>query len=235
MARRPAIEGLTPLTRPGPLRTVVLDSLRELIISRTLQPGQHLVESELAERLDVSRGPVREALQALQTSGWVELKPGRGAFVRSPDAIEVDEVFAVRAALEGEAAGLAAQHATASDVAHLRELSAIGRAAVDDADEAAVVAANSRLHRYVADLSGIALLTRYIEDLDLRVRWFYKPVVRTRGHSSWDEHDLLIDALAAQDQERAATLMRWHTDQTRVAYRQMSEPPEEPVATTGED
>lgn len=228
--RRTAQEGyadLVPLTRPGPLRTAVLDSLRELIIARTLAPGQHLVEAELAERLDVSRGPVREALQGLQALGWVELRPGRGAFVRDPTPPEVDEVFAVRAALEGEAAGLAAARAGRDDVAAMREICDRGRAAVAAEDEAAVVSANSELHRRIADLSGIRLLTVYIEDLDLRVRWFYKPVVRTRGTDSWDEHDRLIDAIAARDAEQATTTMRLHTDRTRVAYRAM--------AVTGEE
>ena len=77
-------DDVEPLRRPGPLRQGVQEALRELIISRTLAPGQHLVESELADRLDVSRGPVREALQALHARGWVDMRPGRGAFVHEP-------------------------------------------------------------------------------------------------------------------------------------------------------
>ena len=222
MARRSTQDGiaeLVPLTRPGPLRTAVLDSLRELIVSRTLAPGQHLVETDLADRLDVSRGPVREALQGLQSLGWVELRPGRGAFVRSPTAEEVDQVFVVRAALEGEAAGLAALHATGEDVSFLRRICDQGRVAVEAGNEAAVVAANSQLHLRIAELSGVGLLRGYIEDFDLRVRWIYRPLVRTRGLDSWDEHDRLLDALEAHDQEQASATMRWHTDRTREAYR----------------
>lgn len=216
------LDDVGPLQRPGPLRMQVQETLRELIIARTLRPGQHLVELELAERLSVSRGPVREAFQALHVQGWVELRPGRGAFVRQPTPEEADQVFAVRAALEGEAAGLAAERVGAADLAELKEINGSGRRAVLAGEEAAVVAANSKLHRAVADLAGVALLCDFIDHLDLRVRWFYRPVVSTRGLDSWDEHDRLIDALEAHDREEAARVMRWHTEQTRAAYRTMS-------------
>jgi DNA-binding GntR family transcriptional regulator len=216
-----SFEGLVPVDRPGPLRHRVQETLRELIIARALPPGQHLVESELADRLDVSRGPVREALQALHSQGWVQLRPGRGAFVHEPSADEVDQVFAVRAALESEAAGLAAERIGAEDLAELRDICAGGRAAVAAGDSGEVVAANSALHRRIARLSGVDLLCGYIESLDLRVRWFYLPVARTRGLDSWDEHDQLLGALDAHDRDRAAALMRWHTEQTRQAYREM--------------
>src|SRR4051812_39039814 len=67
--------------RPAPLRQAVYEALVELIVNRTLMPGQHLVEVELAEYLGVSRQPVREELQRLQTEGWVDLRPAQGAFV----------------------------------------------------------------------------------------------------------------------------------------------------------
>ena len=226
MARRRAagesLDALGPLDRPSPLRHRVQDALRELIIARTLPPGEHLVESALADRLDVSRGPVREALQALHSQGWVELRPSRGAFVHQPSAQEVDEVFAVRTALESEAAGLAAERIGPADLVALREICGWGREAVAAGDEAAVVSANSALHRRIAELSGNGLLSEYIGSLDQRVRWHYRPIVRDRGPDSWDEHDLLLAALEAHDCDEAARVMRWHTERTRDAYRAMS-------------
>lgn len=221
------VEQLGPLRRPGPLRHEVEDRLRELIIGRTLAPGQHLVETDLAARLGVSRGPVREALQSLHREGWVELRPGRGAFVHRPGEREVDEVFAVRAALESEACGLAAARMRRTDLRELRTICRTGRKAVAEGDAATVVTANSALHRRIAALSGVELLGRYIDSLDQRVRWFYRPLVRSRGFASWDEHEQLIAALAARDCAEAARVMRWHTEQTRHAYRAMvTEEPE---------
>lgn len=210
-------QAMTPVARPVPLRHQVQEALRSLIVSGVLAPAQHLVEAEVADRLGVSRGPVREALQALQAEGWVELRPGRGAFVHAPTVEEVGEVFGVRAALESEAAALASCAVTADDVAELREVSARGRAAVLRGEYDLVVATNSELHRRIAEHAGNAMLCRLIASLDDRIRWYLRPVVRNRGESSWDEHDGLIDALAAHDADAARELMRQHTERTRQA------------------
>lgn len=102
-------QGAVPkLERPGPLREQVYEALLELITTRALQPGQHLVESELAGHLGVSRQPVREALQRLNTEGWVDLRPAQGAFVHEPTEDEADQLLTVRTLLEAEAARLAA-------------------------------------------------------------------------------------------------------------------------------
>lgn len=210
-------QAMTPVSRPGPLRHLVEETLRELIVSGALAPGQHLVELEVADRLQVSRGPVREAFQALHGQGWVDLRPGRGAFVHAPTVEEVDELFGVRAALEGEAAALAAKAICAERLAELEEISARGRAAVLGHEYDRVVATNSELHRRIAELAGNVLLCQMIASLDGRIRWYLRPVVHNRGIASWDEHDALIAALADHDAERARQLMREHTGRTRQA------------------
>ena len=105
--------GRPPLERPAPLRQAVYDMLVEMIITRELQPGQHLVEHELAAQLGVSRQPVREALQRLHSDGWVDLRPALGAFVHIPTDAEADQLLAVRTLLEAESARLAAKAACA--------------------------------------------------------------------------------------------------------------------------
>jgi DNA-binding GntR family transcriptional regulator len=215
----PTLDGVVRLNRPAPLRQRVQEQLRELIVARALAPGDHLVEGELAERLGVSRGPVREALQALHREGWVDLHSGRGAFVHKPSDSEVDEIFAVRAALESEAAALAAARIGGTEMQHLRDLCARGKNAVNDGDDSAAVAANSQFHASIAQYSGVRLLAEYIETLDLRVRWLYKPLVAVRKMDSWTEHDEIVEALAANDTNNAATLMRAHSERTRAAYR----------------
>jgi DNA-binding GntR family transcriptional regulator len=115
-----------PLSHAPPLRQRVYEALEELIIYGAFTPGQHLVETELAKRLGVSRNPVREALQLLSTDGWVDLRPRHGAFVHVPTDEEVDEVFDVRRALEVKSARLAAEKATPDSVASLRERLRVG-------------------------------------------------------------------------------------------------------------
>jgi DNA-binding transcriptional regulator YhcF (GntR family) len=110
------------IARPVPLRQSVYEAILDMIVERTLRPGQHLVENELAVMLGVSRQPVREALQWLKNDGWVDLRPGHGAFVHAPSVEEADQLLAVRALLETESARLAATHATDEDIKQLREV-----------------------------------------------------------------------------------------------------------------
>lgn len=214
-------QGAVPkLERPGPLRDRVYEALLELITTRALQPGQHLVESELAGHLGVSRQPVREALQRLNTEGWVDLRPAQGAFVHEPTEEEADQLLTVRTLLEGEAARLAAANADSAGIAALDELCAQGRLAVAEDDVDAAVVLNARFHAKIMELAGNAVLAELAAQVDRRVRWYYTPVARRRGQKSWAEHAELITAIMAGDQQEAARLMREHTEHTRKSYHE---------------
>ncbi|MDT0547861.1 MULTISPECIES: GntR family transcriptional regulator [Streptomyces] len=221
MLSRGLPQGAVPkLERPGPLRERVYEALLELITTRALRPGQHLVESELAGHLGVSRQPVREALQRLNTEGWVDLRPAQGAFVHEPTEDEADQLLTVRTLLEAEAARLAAASAGPSGVEALEELCAKGERAVlaDDVDGA--VAANAEFHAKVMELAGNAVLAELAAQVDRRVRWYYTPVARQRGKQSWIEHRELIAAISGGDERRATDVMRAHTEHTRRTYHE---------------
>ncbi|MEU8475795.1 GntR family transcriptional regulator [Streptomyces hygroscopicus] len=208
------------LERPGPLRERVYEALLELITTRALRPGQHLVESELAGHLGVSRQPVREALQRLNTEGWVDLRPAQGAFVHEPTEEEADQLLTVRTLLEAEAARLAAASADEAGIAALEELCAKGERAVLDDDVDGAVAANAAFHAEVMRLAGNAVLSELAAQVDRRVRWYYTPVARQRGKQSWIEHRELIAAITAGDEQRATAVMRAHTEHTRRTYHE---------------
>ncbi|WP_163507418.1 GntR family transcriptional regulator [Fodinicola acaciae] len=206
--------------RPAPLRQAVYDALIELIVNQTLKPGQHLVELELAEYLGVSRQPVREALQRLQTEGWVDLRPAQGAFVHTPTDEEADQLLSVRSVLETHSAQLAASHATPDDVKQLWELQQVGLDALAAADTEGLVAANANLHAFITSLSGNKVLAEMIATVDRRVRWYYTPIARPRGKDAWTEHADLIKAIAAGDAESASRIMHQHAERTRQAYHE---------------
>lgn len=218
------------IDRPVPLRERVYQAMQDLIISRRLAPGQHLVESELAEILGVSRQPVREALQWLANEGWVDLRPGYGAFVHAPTHAEADQLLAVRTLLEAEAARLAALHASPEGVDRLRELCKQGIDAVAADDIDGMVAANAAFHRCVTELSGNKVLLDFATQVDRRVQWYYTPVARQRGKRSWQEHTKLINAIGSRDGELAAQIMREHTDRTRQTYLDLRDKDGEPPA-----
>jgi len=212
-------QGAVPkLERPGPLRDRVYEALLELITTRALQPGQHLVESELAGHLGVSRQPVREALQRLNTEGWVDLRPAQGAFVHEPTEEEADQLLTVRTLLEAEAARLAAANADKAGIAVLNELLAEGMKAVAADDVDAAVTLNARFHSKIMELAGNAVLSELAAQVDRRVRWYYTPIARQRGNQSWIEHRDLIAAIVDRNEQRATELMREHTEHTRRSY-----------------
>ncbi|MGW7463437.1 GntR family transcriptional regulator [Streptomyces xantholiticus] len=218
-------QGTVPkLERPGPLRERVYEALLELITTRALRPGQHLAESELAGHLGVSRQPVREALQRLNTEGWVDLRPAQGAFVHEPTEGEADQLLSVRTLLEAEAARLAAANAGKAGIAALEELCAKGEQAVADDDVDLAVATNAAFHAKVMELAGNLVLADLAGQVDRRVRWYHTPVARQRGHQSWIEHRELITAISARDEKRATEIMRAHTEHTRKTSHQREQP-----------
>ncbi|HEX3922449.1 MAG TPA: GntR family transcriptional regulator [Streptosporangiaceae bacterium] len=216
--RDAAFGPIRPVERPVPLRQSVYEALVELVVGGGLKPGQHLVESELARQLGVSRQPVREALHRLEAEGWIDLRPSQGAFVHVPTDQEVDQLLDVRELLEGATARLAARAATPEAVAALRETWQQGVNAVESGDVARTVAANNDFHAAVAGVAGNTVLAQLSEIVGRRVRWYYRQVAPTRGHESWAEHAELLAAIEAGDENLAAALARTHTERTRSAY-----------------
>ncbi|MGH3152179.1 MAG: GntR family transcriptional regulator [Streptosporangiaceae bacterium] len=210
---------IRPLPRPVPLRQSVYDALIDLIVGGELPSGQHMVETDLARQLGVSRQPIREALHRMEAEGWVDLRPSQGAFVHVPTEQEVDELLNVRALLETETARLAATSAPGPDkLARLREICREGQAAAEAGEYGTAVAANNTFHAEIAAIGGNSVLAELADIVGRRAQWYYRMVAPTRGHGSWEEHAEMIDALQAGDADRAQSLARRHTERTRQAY-----------------
>jgi DNA-binding GntR family transcriptional regulator len=205
-----------------PLRQSVYDALIDLIVGGELPPGQHMVETDLARQLGVSRQPIREALHRMEAEGWVDLRPSQGAFVHVPTNAEVDNLLDVRALLEAETARLAAavpaSAIKAAQLVRLRELCAEGQDAAEANDFATAVAVNNAFHAEIADISGNTVLAELAHIVGRRVQWYYRMVAPERGHGSWDEHRELIGAIEAGDPGLAQDVARNHTERTREAY-----------------
>ena len=217
---RPAGEAgpIRPVERPVPLRQSVYEALVELVVEGRLRPGQHLVETELARQLGVSRQPVREALHRLEAEGWVDLRPNQGAFVHVPTDQEVDELLDVRELLEVETARLAARAPAAGQLARLRVICHEGEAAVEAGDILRFVAVNNEFHAELARVAGNAVLAELAAIVGRRVRWYYRLVAPLRGHESCAEHLDMVEAIEAGDAARASAIARKHTERTRTAY-----------------
>jgi DNA-binding GntR family transcriptional regulator len=209
--------------KQGPLRQQVYKAVEDLIIYGELPAGQHLVESHLAQRLGVSRIPVREALHLLHRDGWIDLRPGQGAFVHQPTVEEADEAFTIRTLLEVESARLAAVHASEESIWDLRETLKAGDKALAEEDDRELVRLNAEFHGRISQAAGNRILTEMIARLDKRIRWYFAPVVKSRGVASWKEHAEMLRAIEAKDPESAAEEMRIHADATKAAFHAQSE------------
>jgi DNA-binding GntR family transcriptional regulator len=172
-----------------------------------------LDERGLAERLGISRTPVREALFRLEQEGFVETRPRRGVFVRRHSCEEILEMITVWAALESMAARLACLHATDAEIAGLREIAAHytrdeARANISEYSEA-----NIAFHRTVLALSRCARLVATAEGLFEHLKPVRRRALadRARAGRSVVDHMDIIRAIEAREAERAETLVREHT------------------------
>jgi len=181
----------------------------EAIDSGIYRPGDRLVESELAERLGVSRTPVREALQRLETQSMLA-RDGRSLIVASLDHNQLAELYIVRAELEGLAARLAARHATPEEIHVLRGMVEEDRAVVDDPQ--ALSRSNRRFHRQI----HLASHNRYlVQQLDLVHRSMAllastSLAAEGRGKAALAEHDAIVKAIEAGDADAAHLALKAH-------------------------
>ncbi len=173
------------------------------------KPGDRLVESDLADRFGVSRTPIREALQRLETQSLLE-RDGRSLIVASLDHNQMSELYVVRRELEGLAASLAARHATDEEIRVLRDLVAEDDALVDD--PAALARANRRFHHQI----HLASHNRYlVQQLDLVHRTMALMATTSlaetgRGEIAQSEHARIVAAIAARDGETAEQAIKDH-------------------------
>lgn len=192
-------------TNPKDAYTLILDA----IDGGTYSPGDRLVESELADQFGVSRTPIREALQRLETQSLLS-RDGRSLIVASLDHNQRAELYIVRTELEGLAARLAAQHATKEEIRVLREM------VTEDyqllSDSGALARANRRFHKQI----HLASHNRYlVQQLDLVHRSMAllastSLAAEGRGELALAEHDAIVTCLEAQDGEGASDALRNH-------------------------
>lgn len=191
---------------------MVADAIRGAIMSGDFAPGQRLVEAELAERFGASRAAVRDALVLLDGEGLVERIQNRGARVRAVSLEEAVEITEIRMALEGLCAAKAAERASESDHAALREIGERMRAAVGSGDVLGYSELNKELHALVLTISGQRTARAVLDRLrGQNVRHQFRLATHPgRPQTSLPEHLAIIEAVCAGDTEAAEQAMRAH-------------------------
>jgi DNA-binding GntR family transcriptional regulator len=208
-------------SRPPTAQEAVLTEVRRLLVTGELAPGTPVRQESLAERLGVSRVPVREALKVLEGEGQVVYAAHRGYVVAELSVDDLVEVYRLRELLEAEAIRVAVPLLEDADLAAITaaalDVDAAGRAS----DLAAVTASNRRFHFLLFDAAGMPRLSRTLRQL-----WDATDVYRSvyfasesnRAHVH-DEHAALLTALSAREVDAAVAAQASHRDHSVAAVR----------------
>ena len=206
---------LRPLDAPRSLTEDAADRIREQILAGGFKQGEHLVEAKIAEQLNISRGPVREAFKLLRAEGLLNEEPRRGTFVVSLTAQDVRDIYGLRAALEGRAARLIARSQDPDSLARLRALADDIDRAVASGDAIEVGRADLAFHEGLCELCGNSriheVFMRYVPTLRGLLR-LDEQVLRSLDEIS-QQHRPFVDAIEAGDEETAARLLNEHSEQ----------------------
>ncbi len=201
----------------------IADTIEELVFSGKYENGQRLDEIKLAEHFNVSRTPVREALQKLVLSGMAEQIPRRGVFVRQPGPVELLEMFETMAELEAACGRFAALRMPDDAVDRLAEANERCKDAVRREDAAGYYLENEAFHHEIYRGATNSFLQNEALRLQNRLKPYRRVQLRFRGRmeQSLAEHEAIVDALRSGNGEAAANLLRDHVTVQGEKFHQL--------------
>ena len=203
---------LSVLKQAAPIREQVVANLRRAIIGGRFQPGDRLIERELCELMGVSRTSVREALRHLEVEGLVENVPNKGIIVGILTRSEAEDIYQVRAALEGLAGALYAERATAEDIATLRQAMQAIEEAYQRAEEETLLRAKNQFYDVLLRGCGNTIIAPVLLSLHDRVAFLRSLSLSQPGRpaKSVEEVRRIFQAIEQHDPEKAAVACREH-------------------------
>lgn len=197
-----------------PLRELVLESLREAIKEGVLQPGERLMEIQLADELGVSRTPVREALRKLELGGFIVMVPRKGAYVADITIKDIVDIFEIRVSLEALAAGLAAERITEDEIEAMERSLVEKREAIVKGDMERLVEVDTLFHEAMYRAARNERLLFIISNLREQIQRFRVLSLAYPGRmkQSLDEHRALLEAIQSHDVALARQLAQEHIE-----------------------
>ncbi|MBV8248426.1 MAG: phosphonate utilization associated transcriptional regulator [Comamonas sp.] len=221
------------------LPMLVQEEIERLIMTGELPVGSRINESELAQRFNTSRGPIREALRALEEAGLVRTEKNRGMFVREISFEEADEIYELREALEEIIGRRVARAITVDGIERLKAMIEAMREAAQAQELEQYAQLNLQFHDILLDTAGSTKLTETYQRLIKELSLFRLRALAGGGglRVSADEHREIVDAIASRDPEYAGQALRRHVADSRARMhkalgRGEAAPAEVPGATT---
>lgn len=222
------MSGMNAYLYKAPLYEQAYRALKAAILSGELRPGERLTDQGLAERLGISRTPVREAVRQLVREGLLVGTPNRGVTVFRPSAVDVAEIYAIRASLEGLAATLAALNPRRAEALRKMERSLLrAQEAASAGDAAEIARCNTEFHESILEASESPTLVELVEPIRNKAIICRLSSLRyqTNVEVSLREHAQIIRCLEAGHSEEAGRLVRRHiTEAGRRFLEQVGAP-----------
>ena len=199
-----------------PLREVVCETLRDAVRRGVLQPGERLMEIQLAEELGVSRTPVREAIRKLEMEGYVIMMPRRGTYVADLSIRDVNEVFEIRTSLESLASGLAAERITEDELEKLQRLLVEIGAHIKNGDMESIVRTDTEFHDLLYQASRNKRLVGIISNLREQLTRIRTTSMSYPGRlkATLEEHRNIVEAIAQGDEKAARKAAEHHMEKS---------------------
>ncbi|MFR8172018.1 MAG: GntR family transcriptional regulator [Marvinbryantia sp.] len=197
-----------------PLRDVVFNTLRRAILKGELKPGERLMEIQLAQRLGVSRTPVREAIRKLELEGLVNMMPRRGAVVAEITLQDLEDVLEVRAVLEELAVQKACENITEDQLRDLKKAANDFKRSLEDDNLLACVETDMAFHEIIYSAANNRRLQQMLQNIrEQMYRYRLEYLKDKRMHRLLvEEHDTIRRALKKRDAAKAGSAMRTHID-----------------------
>lgn len=202
-----------------PLRDVVFNTLRQAILTGELKPGERLMEIHLADKLGVSRTPIREAIRKLELEGLVTMIPRKGAEVAQITEKSMNDVLEVRRAMDALCAELACERITDEETRLLGQACVAFEAAVRTRDVKKIAQADVELHDIIVKATGNQRLVQLINNLSEQMyRYRFEYIKDASQHQRLiEEHRVIYESILKKDRETASQAARMHIDNQKKA------------------
>ncbi|MCI8527693.1 MAG: GntR family transcriptional regulator [Lachnospiraceae bacterium] len=202
-----------------PLRDVAFHTLRQAILTGELKPGERLMEIRLAEKLGVSRTPVREAIHKLELEGLVTMIPRRGAEVAQITEKSMNDVLEVRRALDALCAELACDRITEDGLSLLKNACDHFEQCVSKKDILSIARADVALHDIIVQATRNQRLIQLVHNLSEQMyRYRFEYIKDSSGHETLvEEHRIIYQSIVSKDKETAAAAAKTHIDNQKKA------------------
>jgi len=211
MARKAGTAAREPVTRAADSAEQIYERVKTMAMTFEIRPGQRVNEVEIAKSLNLSRTPLREALNRLMVEGFLTRAPNRGFIGRPLDAKQVFDLYELRRALEASIVGIACERATDDELLELERFVKSSKDRTEDTNASSLLALDEQFHERVARLTRNEEMVRALKSINARIHYFrWIDMQNGRRRYTQQEHMRIVKSLKERDAAAVTRLMEGH-------------------------